>query len=124
MQDKSTAGARSLMSLWQNITGMLGSALSRNENPTSAEEAIRMAQEQMSFGRYGDAERMLLSAMQREPARVDLKVRLAELYFIWGEGDKFLSLASQLRADRAAANEWQLIVVMGRQICPTEDLFR
>ncbi len=54
-----------------------------------------------------------------------LRLKLLEIYFVWGNKDAFLQTAKGLEAtrDRAPAGEWDKIVIMGKQICPDEPLF-
>jgi pilus assembly protein FimV len=65
------------------------------------------------------------NAIAREPQRRDLKLKLLEVYFVWGNKERFLPSAHQLAASRnqAPAGEWEKIVIMGRQIAPEDALF-
>jgi pilus assembly protein FimV len=64
-------------------------------------------------------------ALEREPDRRDLRLKLLEIYFVWGNKDAFLQTAKGLEStrDRAPAGEWDKIVIMGKQICPDEPMF-
>jgi pilus assembly protein FimV len=79
----------------------------------------------MAYGLYDQAADLVRIAIEREPARRDLKLKLLEIYFVWGNKDSFLQTARQLHETRskAAAGEWDKIVIMGRQIAPEDPLF-
>jgi pilus assembly protein FimV len=79
----------------------------------------------MAYGLYDQAADLVRIALEREPERRDLKLKLLEIYFVWGNKDMFLQTAKSLQAtrDQAPAGEWDKIVIMGRQICPEDPLF-
>jgi pilus assembly protein FimV len=64
-------------------------------------------------------------AIEREPQRRDLKLKLLEIYFVWGNKDAFLQAARELAETRsqAAPGEWDKIAIMGRQISPEDPMF-
>ena len=79
----------------------------------------------MAYGLYDQAADLVRIALEREPDRRDLRLKLLEIYFVWGNKDAFLQTAKGLEAtrDRAPAGEWEKIVIMGKQICPDDPLF-
>ena len=79
----------------------------------------------MAYGLYDQAADLVRIALEREPDRRDLRMKLLEIYFVWGNKDAFLQTAKSLEAtrDRAPAGEWDKIVIMGKQICPDEPMF-
>ena len=79
----------------------------------------------MAYGLYDQAADLVRIALEREPDRRDLRLKLLEIYFVWGNKDAFLHTAKGLEAtrDRAPAGEWEKIVIMGKQICPDEPMF-
>jgi pilus assembly protein FimV len=79
----------------------------------------------MAYGLYDQAADLVRIALEREPDRRDLRLKLLEIYFVWGNKDAFLQTAKSLEAskDRAPAGEWDKIVIMGKQICPEESMF-
>ena len=79
----------------------------------------------MAYGLYDQAADLVRIALEREPDRRDLRLKLLEIYFVWGNKDVFLQTAKTLEAtrDRAPAGEWDKIVIMGKQICPDEPMF-
>jgi len=80
----------------------------------------------MAYGLYDQAADLVRIALEREPDRRDLRMKLLEIYFVWGNKDQFLQTAKSLEAtrDRAPAGEWDKIVIMGKQICPDAPMFQ
>ena len=79
----------------------------------------------MAYGLYDQAADLIRIAIGREPNRRDLKLKLLEVFFVWGNKEQFLNSARELadtRAD-AAPGEWEKIVIMGKQLAPDDPLF-
>jgi pilus assembly protein FimV len=103
------------------------------EDTMSSESAVNLDQGDplaeadfhMAYGLYDQAADLVRIALEREPDRRDLRLKLLEIYFVWGNKDAFLQTAKGLEAtrDRAPAGEWDKIVIMGKQICPDEPMF-
>jgi pilus assembly protein FimV len=103
------------------------------EDTMSSESAVNLDQGDplaeadfhMAYGLYDQAADLVRIALEREPDRRDLRLKLLEIYFVWGNKDAFLQTAKGLEStrDRAPAGEWDKIVIMGKQICPDEPLF-
>src|SRR6185312_6719456 len=64
-------------------------------------------------------------AIGREPDRRDLKLKLLEVFFVWGNKEQFQQTAHELADTRAEAvpGEWEKIVIMGKQLAPEDPLF-
>ena len=79
----------------------------------------------MAYGLYDQAADLVRIAIAREPQRRDLKLKLLEVFFVWGNKDQFLQLARELSTtrDQAISGEWEKVVIMGRQIAPDDALF-
>jgi pilus assembly protein FimV len=79
----------------------------------------------MAYGLYDQAADLIRIAINREPSRRDLKLKLLEVFFVWGNKEQFLSAARELAASRgeAAPGEWEKIVIMGKQLAPDDPLF-
>ena len=113
--------------------GAITSDLKAPEDTMSSESAVNLDQGDplaeadfhMAYGLYDQAADLVRIALEREPDRRDLRLKLLEIYFVWGNKDAFLQSAKGLEAtrDRAPAGEWDKIVIMGKQICPDEPLF-
>ena len=79
----------------------------------------------MAYGLYDQAADLIRIAIQREPERRDLKLKLLEVFFVWGNKEQFVEMAHELAEsrDQAAAGEWDKVVIMGRQLAPDDPLF-
>jgi pilus assembly protein FimV len=107
--------------------------LKSTEDTMSSESAVNLDQGDplaeadfhMAYGLYDQAADLVRIALEREPDRRDLRLKLLEIYFVWGNKDAFLQTAKGLEAtrDRAPAGEWDKILIMGKQICPDEPMF-
>jgi pilus assembly protein FimV len=88
-------------------------------------DAIAEADFHIAYGLYDQAAELVQKALEAAPERRDLKVKLLEVYFMWGNKDAFLKAAQSLHADVDQADDpdWNKVVIMGKQICPDERLF-
>ena len=79
----------------------------------------------MAYGLYDQAADLVRIAISREPDRRDLKLKLLEVFFVWGNKEQFLQTAHELAEtrERAAPGEWEKIVIMGKQLAPEDALF-
>jgi pilus assembly protein FimV len=79
----------------------------------------------MAYGLYDQAAELVQKALDAAPNRRDLKLKLLEVFFVWGNKDAFLSAAQNLRKEigQKADPDWDKVVIMGKQICPDERLF-
>jgi pilus assembly protein FimV len=79
----------------------------------------------MAYGLYDQAADLVRIAIARDPKRRDLKLKLLEVFFVWGNKDQFLNSARELAASRAEAapGEWEKILIMGKQLAPEDPLF-
>ncbi|MES1195896.1 MAG: FimV/HubP family polar landmark protein, partial [Steroidobacter sp.] len=89
------------------------------------QDALAEADFHMAYGLYDQAADIVKLAIERDPERRDLMLKLAEIYFVWGNRDMFLDAAHRLYDTRqkAAPGEWDKVVIMGKQICPDDALF-
>ena len=97
------------------------------DGPASLESGDPLAEADfhMAYGLYDQAADLVQLAMKREPKRRDLKLKLLEIFFVWGNKDRFLQLAGEMNATRAEApaGEWDKIMIMGKQIAPKDTMF-
>lgn len=92
--------------------------------PTESRQVIAEADECLASGRHHKAAKMLKEALEQEPERQDLKLKLAEVYHAAGNASAFVALVEEwapslseddlLRAD---------LVAMGRDLDPGHPLF-
>jgi pilus assembly protein FimV len=90
------------------------------------QDALAEADFHMAYGLYDQAADLVKIAIGREPGRRDLKLKLLEIYFVWGNKDLFLDTARELHGSRAqaAAGEWDKVLIMGKQIAPDDAMFK
>jgi pilus assembly protein FimV len=88
-------------------------------------DSLAEADFHMAYGLYDQAAELVKLAIAREPDRRDLRVKLLEVFFVWGNKDEFLAQARELATTRAesAPGEWEKIIIMGRQIAGGDALF-
>jgi pilus assembly protein FimV len=97
------------------------------EGPASIEAGDPLAEADfhMAYGLYDQAADLVQVASKREPQRRDLKLKLLEIFFVWGNKDRFLDVAREMGASRrdAQPGEWEKVLIMGRQLAPEDPLF-
>ena len=97
------------------------------ERPVALDQGDPLAEADfhMAYGLYDQAADLVAIAISREPNRRELKLKLLEVFFVWGNKDRFLQTARELASTRpqALAGEWEKMVIMGRQIAPDDPLF-
>ncbi len=79
----------------------------------------------MAYGLYDQAADVVRSALQNAPERRDLRAKLAEIFFVWGNKDQFLESAQKLfdTREEGSDSDWDKILIMGKQIAPEEPIF-
>jgi pilus assembly protein FimV len=105
----------------------------RTDDTISSDTAINLDQGDplaeadfhMAYGLYDQAADLVKIAIAREPERRDLKLKLLEVFFVWGNKEQFLTTAHELADAKgdAAPGEWEKILIMGKQIAPEDALF-
>ncbi len=79
----------------------------------------------MAYGLYDQAAELLGKELQANPDRRDLRLKLLEVFFVWGNKEEFLDSATHLRAQMGDTpdSDWDKVLIMGKQICPDAELF-
>ncbi len=105
----------------------------RTDDTISSDTAINLDQGDplaeadfhMAYGLYDQAADLVKIAIAREPERRDLKLKLLEVFFVWGNKEQFLTTARELAEtkDSGAPGDWEKILIMGKQIAPEDALF-
>jgi pilus assembly protein FimV len=97
------------------------------EGPINIEAGDPLAEADfhMAYGLYDQAADLVQLAIKREPLRRDLRLKLLEIFFVWGNRDRFLEQAREMNASRADAQpgEWDKVMIMGKQLAPDDALF-
>jgi pilus assembly protein FimV len=90
------------------------------------QDALAEADFHMAYGLYDQAADLVKIAIDREPPRRDLKLKLLEIYFVWGNKELFLDTARELHGTRAeaAGGEWDKVLIMGKQIAADDPMFK
>ena len=107
------------------------SAAAGQEETISTEAALDLDQADplaeadfhMAYGLYDQACDLVKMALKQSPDRNDLKLKLAEIHFVAGDTQAFLTVARDLKKSLGAGGDWDRIVIMGRQLAPDEPLF-
>jgi pilus assembly protein FimV len=108
-------------------------ASSLSDNTLSSQTVINLDQADpiaeadfhMAYGLYDQAADLIAKALSADPDNRALKLKLLEVYFVWGNKEQFLEQAMDLRADIGSGGnpDWDKVVIMGKQICPDEAIF-
>lgn len=80
----------------------------------------------IAYNKHQQAEDLLKNAIGVEPDRLDLKLKLMEVYHSAKNADAFQSIAEEIHGtvDGQSAALWDKAVEMGRELCPDHELFR
>jgi pilus assembly protein FimV len=79
----------------------------------------------MAYGLYDQAAEILQVATQRDPGNSELQMKLAEVYFVWGNQDGFRAIAQEMSQKRDSLGDgaWEKMLIMGKQLLPDDKLF-
>ena len=79
----------------------------------------------LAYKKYQQAEDLLKTAIGADPERIDLKLKLMEVYFAAKNADAFGALATQVHGalDDTSRAMWDKAEKMGRELCPDHPLF-
>jgi len=89
-----------------------------------ATDPISEADIYLTYGHHDQAERVLASAILREPTRTDFKLKLLEVYQAQGDLEKFEQMAGQLSTSLPVdSSEWISVAQMGRALSSNNSLF-
>ena len=87
-------------------------------------DVLADADRRMAQGYFDDAASLVATAIASEPGRKDLKLKLLEVYFIWGKPSEFVGVARQYHRSLRGTPEWAKVETMGEQLCSEDPLFR
>src|SRR5690606_4237575 len=82
-----------------------GAAALENDETLSAQTVIDLDQADpvaeadfhMAYGLYDQAAELITKALEHNPGRRDLQLKLLDVFFVWGNKEGFLSAAEELR---------------------------
>ncbi|NIW24945.1 MAG: hypothetical protein GWN29_10460 [Gammaproteobacteria bacterium] len=79
----------------------------------------------MAYGLYDQAADLVSKALETDPDNRNLRLKLLEVFFVWGNRESFIDTARVLHAEIGASGnaDWDKVVIMGKQICPDEAMF-
>lgn len=87
-------------------------------------DPIAEAEVYMAYGRDAQAEEILKDAIQKDPERQELKLKLLEIYQATGNKAAFESLASEVYAKVGPADAtWSKVTAMGQKVDPENPLY-
>jgi len=88
-------------------------------------DAIAEADVYLAYRRFDKAEELLREAVQNEPGRHDIQVKLLEVYSASDKKDAFIEQAESLRASLGDTDNdtWRTVAEMGQKIAPSCVLF-
>ena len=88
-------------------------------------DAIAEADVYLAYRRFDKAEELLREAVQNEPGRHDIQLKLLEVYSASDKKDAFIEQAESLRESLGGTDNdtWRTVAVMGQKIAPTSALF-
>lgn len=88
-------------------------------------DPIAEAEVYMAYGRDAQAEEILKDAMQKDPERQELKLKLLEIYQATGNKAAFESLASEVYAKVGPTDpSWSKVTAMGQKLDPENALYQ
>ncbi len=78
----------------------------------------------MAYGRHQQAEELLKEAIEENPERAELHVKLQELYYKTKDAAGFAAAAAATHALlEGTGPQWEKVLVMGHELCPDNELF-
>ncbi|MCK6390361.1 MAG: hypothetical protein L6Q40_04960 [Azonexus sp.] len=91
---------------------------------TDEVDPVAEADVYMAYGRDAQAEEILLEAMQKDPQRLAIHAKLAEIYANRGSVKQFETLASELYAQTGGRGpEWTKVAALGAKLVPGNPLY-
>jgi pilus assembly protein FimV len=98
------------------------------EEPSELDQGDPLAEADfhMAYGLYDQAADIVKLALDKEPGRRDLKMKLLEICFVSGDKGHFLEAAREYAAGQADGEvaDWDRVLIMGRQLAPDDPLFQ
>lgn len=95
-------------------------ALKLDESDPVAEADFHMA-----YGLYDQAAALVERAIEKDPQSHELKMKLMEIFFVWGNKERFVEQAKAFKSEvgDAGASDWEKVAIMGKQLVPGDEMF-
>ena len=78
----------------------------------------------LAYGIYQQAEELLRNALKTHPERDDYRMKLLETHFASKNASAFAELANVAKQRKGSVKTyWDRVVVMGRELCPGDQMF-
>ncbi len=101
------------------------SGMSGIESDAADVDPISEADVYLAYGRHQQAEDILREALEKEPDRHEIKLKMLEVFFAAKDRESFEQQAQELHDALGDESDpmWAKAVTMGTQLCPGSDLF-
>jgi pilus assembly protein FimV len=88
-------------------------------------DPIAEAEFHMAYGLYDQAADLLVRALEDTPDNKPYRVKLIEVFFVWENKEGFLEQARALRSSVSedTDSDWNKVLILGKQLCPDDELF-
>ncbi len=95
------------------------------ESDAADVDPISEADVYLAYGRHQQAEDILREALEKEPDRHEIKLKMLEVFFAAKDRESFEQQAQELHDALGDESDpiWAKAVTMGTQLCPGSDLF-
>jgi len=101
------------------------SGMSGIETDAADVDPVSEADVYLAYGRHQQAEDILREALEKEPDRHEIKLKMLEVFFAARDRESFEQQAQELHDALGDESDplWAKAVTMGAQLCPGSDLF-
>lgn len=108
------------------LSDMILSDMSDMQGEGGQADPLTEADVFLAYGRFGPAENLIKGAIEKEPERNDLRLKLLEIYYSAKNKNAFLEESKALHEILAVQPDpatWEKVVEMGADLCPEDALF-
>ncbi len=77
----------------------------------------------LAYGLYDEAASVLQRGIDDNPSRVDLRLKLLEVFHSGSMADEFVNAAQDWKSAGVEDDDWKQVVAMGQEIAPRSELF-
>jgi pilus assembly protein FimV len=107
------------------LSSFAASSLATETTGAGETDPLAEADVFIAYKRYSQAEEMLNAALEEDPDRPELKLKLMEVHYATENTDKFEQLAGELHEALGGERSdlWEKAELMGKELCPDSPLF-